>query len=200
MSFYRFARAIVRLLGKIMYKYEVSGVENVPLNKGCILASNHVSNFDPITLGVFIKPQVYFMAKRELFKNPVLGYILKHLGAFPVDRGTGDTSAIAQAENIVQSGKVLGIFPEGHRSRDGRLQRGKSGVVLIAASVSCDVIPVGIEYGERLFLRRRARIIYGKPIKSEDFSISEKPERSELKAASGLLMGKIGELLGADKK
>lgn len=196
MTFYRFARGIMYVVAQIRYKYRFIGLENIPENKGLILASNHISNFDPISIGIKIKRQVFFMAKKELYKNPIVGFILKNLGAFPVDRGSGDQSALERAQEVIENGNVLGIFPEGHRSKDGKLLKFKSGAVLIASKTDCEVVPVGIKKGKRNIIRKTMYVIYGKPISNERLHISEAMERSELKAASELLRNEISALLG----
>ncbi|WMJ23527.1 lysophospholipid acyltransferase family protein [Paludicola sp. MB14-C6] len=197
MTFYLFAQQVVLFIMRFGFKIKVENKENLPSDRGFVLASNHRSNLDPLFIGLGFKRKVCFMAKEELFQNPILGFIIRKLGAFPVSRGKGDHAAIDKAVNIVQSGGVLGIFPEGTRSKDGVLKKAKSGAVLVASMTHADIIPVGIRYGERKFIRREITVVYGEPIKNEQLIIVDN-NRAQLKAACGLLMSRIAELLGVN--
>ncbi len=194
MSFYKFGRAVVRFITWFGFKVTVTQKEEIPMNKGFIIACNHVSNFDPIFLGTSVKPEISYMAKEELFKNKFIGFILRHLNAFKVSRGTGDTSAIDGAIQIVKENRVLGIFPEGTRSKDGQLRRAKSGVIVVASASNGDVLPAAIKYGERKFIRRQVYVSIGNFIKNEDLKISNN-DRAEIKKASALIMDNIAHLL-----
>lgn len=194
MSFYKFARGICLFVMRFAYKIRFHDEKNMPAVKGYILAANHVTNIDPLFIGIGCKKNVRFMAKIELFKNPILRAILNGVGTFPVSRGTGDHTAIDKAINVVKCGDVLGIFPEGTRSKDGKLGRAKSGAVVVASKTGGDIVPVGIKFGEKALWRRKVDVIYGKPITNEELNIKENA-KSELKAASELLMSRISELL-----
>lgn len=195
MWFYHFARAIVLFLMRFAYKIEVVGRENIPLDRGIILASNHRSNADPIFIGIGCKRTVRFMAKSELFKNKFVAFLLTHLGAFPVTRGGDTQKSILYAEKIVCDGGVLGIFPEGTRHKDGVLGRAKSGTILIAKQTGGDIVPVSINYLEKIIWRRKIIINYGIPIKNSDLDF-ESGNHEKLKAASKFVMNKIAENLG----
>ena len=137
MKFGRFLLWLVRPLLYLLFPYKIKGLENVPDQDGrhLILCSNHISNLDPVFLlaGIRKRP-IYYMAKAELFTNRLaVWFFEKQFGAFPVRRGKGDTGSLETAERIVREGKLMGIFPEGTRSKDGRLGRAKSGAALIAA-------------------------------------------------------------------
>lgn len=195
MSFYKFARNTCLLVMRFAFKIRFHGEENMPQTKGYILAANHVSIVDPLFIGIGCKKNVRFMAKVELFKNPILRTILNWVGTFPVSRGTGDHTAIDKAVAVVERGDVLGIFPEGTRSKDGKLGRAKSGAVVVAAKTGGDIVPVGIRTGEKTLWRRNIDVYYGKPITNEQLAITSN-SKTELKAASRLLMENIAELLG----
>ena len=113
---YSFLDVVLGILFKIFLRLEVHGAENIPKTGPLVIASNHLSLLDPPVIGVAAPRKVHFMAKRELFV-PVLGYIYKTLGAFPVNRGGADRAAIKHGIEILQSGEVLAIFPEGTRSK-----------------------------------------------------------------------------------
>lgn len=195
MTFYRFAQAVVHFIMNVPYKIRTVDADKLPKEGGFILAANHHTNIDPLYIGIGFKRQVHFMAKEELFKNWFMRGLMKKLGAFPVARGKGDRSAIDKAVEIVKSGKVLGIFPEGTRSKDGKLMRLKSGAVLIASETGGDIVPVGIRYGEkRKFRRREITVVYGDMIKNEEIKIHDN-SRAELKQAVEVLYNRINLLL-----
>lgn len=127
------------------YRMEIKGAENIPDSGAVIIASNHVSNLDPLLLGSVVPRRLHFMAKEELFKNPVLGWICRTLGAFPVRRGASDRNAIKKAFDILRDGKMLAIFPEGTRSKDGVLRQLAPGTMLIAAKSDATLVPVAIK-------------------------------------------------------
>lgn len=191
--FYKFARAVVWFLFKLIYKFEFNGLENIPEKGGYILAANHRSLGDAIFIAVKVKPRIYFMAKKELFWFP-LGLIMKALGAFPVDRGNGDRGALDRADEIIRTGKILGIFPEGTRSKSGEPLRPKSGVAVIAKDTHADILPVGIHFGERLKFRSKVTVSYGKLIKFEELQLDGDSQHSAIKRASRLIMDRIIEL------
>jgi 1-acyl-sn-glycerol-3-phosphate acyltransferase len=195
MTIYLFAQQVVLFIMRFGFKIKVECKEKLPKDRGFVLTANHRSNLDPLFIGLGFKRTVRFMAKEELFHNPILGFIITKLGTFPVSRGKGDHSAIDKAVSIVKEGGVLGIFPEGTRSKTGKLQKAKSGAVLVASMTGADIIPVGIRYGERKFIRREITVVYGDPIKNEELEIVDN-NRAQLKAACNLLMGRIAELLG----
>lgn len=193
MSFYVFARGVVNLVSRLMYKVRYEGVEHVP-EKGFVLCSNHISQFDPIFVAMKLKPQCFFMAKEELFRFKPLALLLRALGAFPVARGKGDTGAIEKAVHLVKSGSVVAIFPEGHRSKTGELQKLKSGAVLIAAETGCGLQPCVIKKGKRKFIRRPVVVRYGTFITPEQLAIQNRAP-SEIRAANRLLTGTLQNLL-----
>lgn len=191
--FYKFARAIVRFLIKILFKIEFNGLENIPETEGFILASNHRCLLDPAFIAIELKPRVYFMAKNELFWWP-FSIIMRALGAFPVKRGEGDHSAMDTANNLIESGKILGIFPEGTRSKSGEPLRPKSGVAIIAKNTKANILPVGIHFDGKLRLRSKITVTYGKLIKFEELELGEEMVPSAVKKASRLIMDRIIEL------
>jgi len=147
MTFYQFAHALVggffSLLG-----WKRQGLENLPAEGCVIVVANHVSMWDPLVVGSALPRQVWFMAKEELFHVPAVGWAIRHLGAFPVKRGQGDTSAIRTSLSLLKEGKVLGLFPEGTRSRSGEMQKGLPGMVLLMEKSGATVVPVKV-YGTR---------------------------------------------------
>ena len=144
MWLYYFAKAICMIAFNIWYKLDYHGLENIPSGGGYILMSNHRSMIDPIILAEKAHGQVRYMGKMELFRNPILGWALRTIGTFPVDRGAGDTSAIDNSRKVIEEGDILGIFPEGHRSKTGEPLRPKSGVALVARLTEAPVLPCSV--------------------------------------------------------
>jgi len=190
----------VAVLFCLRYKVTYIGRENIPQDGGFIIACNHQSGVDPIILGRGVKRTIHFMAKEELFENEALGIFIKHLNAFPVRRGQGDTTAVEFAEDIVRNGYVLGIFPEGTRSKENKVGRGKTGVALIAAKSGADVLPMGIIFeGEKLHFRSKLTLRIGKLIKSEELDIGD-GDTKNLKKVKSVIMDSITELVEGAKQ
>lgn len=179
-----------------LYNLRVEGRENLPDKSGFIIASNHRSYADPPLIAVTAGCAKYsFVAKAELFRFPFFGWLIKKLGAFPVVRGKGDMKVISDSVERINQGRNLVIFPEGTRSKDGKVGRGKTGVALIAASSGATVIPAGIVYDGKLRFRSKVTVKFGKPINPEDIQLSEEMNHHELKAVKTKIMGEIKELV-----
>ncbi|MBK3333146.1 1-acyl-sn-glycerol-3-phosphate acyltransferase [Persephonella atlantica] len=135
----------VRPVFKKLLRVEVSGTENIPEKGGCIIASNHRSNLDPFVLNVISPRPILFMAKEELFKIPVLSWLIKKAGAFPVKRNGRDIKAMKKALTLLKEGYCIGIFPEGGRAKPKEFKNPQSGVGLLVSKTEAPVIPVRIE-------------------------------------------------------
>ena len=157
-----------------IFNYKVLNRDRERDEGGYIVCGNHVSATDAIALCyAFRKNQIKFMAKKELFKVPVLAPLIKVLGAFPIDRGGSDVGAIKKAVEIVKEGGCLGIFPQGHRypGENPRETKTKNGMALIATKTGADIVPVYIWRKKNRFkLFRRTYIIIGDTIKYEDLA------------------------------
>ncbi len=171
---------LVRVAFAVWYNIRVEGRENIPKKGAYIFASNHRSYADPVLVVICGRGRFSFMAKSELFENKAFGWLIRTLGAFPVERGKGDTEAIDRAISRVQEGQHLLIFPEGTRSKDGRVGRGKTGVALIAAKAGADVIPVGLNFEGKLHFRSRIVVRYGKPIPAAQLALADDLSDREL--------------------
>ena len=195
--FYKTLITIIKPFLKFFYPFEVRGLEKTKNSKkNYIICCNHLSNVDVAFLMVTHKRPIYFMAKEELFKNKILGWFFKKMGAFAVKRGKGDKSAIINAENIVESGNILGIFIEGMRSKSGEFLRPKSGTALIAAKTHSDVLPVcitGSGENNKIKLFRKTVIEYGDFILSNEIECEE-GSRNSLKEATNKIMDGIIKL------
>jgi 1-acyl-sn-glycerol-3-phosphate acyltransferase len=140
------ARPLARLFYRVFYNLKVFGVENVPDKGGFIIASNHLSFHDPVIIAAFIKNgYVSFLAKQELFKNKLIGFFLKYLGAIPINRGARDAAAVKNAVDFIRAGNGLCIFPEGTRVKNGKEIRPKKGAVRMSQMSGVPIIPVHIK-------------------------------------------------------
>ena len=165
--FYKIFKMLCRIWYGIFFRTKVIGAENIPATGGFILAANHMANWDPPFLGTFIAREVNFMGKEELFKNPIMAAICRGLHVFPVKRGAADKSAIKTALKIIKNGDCFGIFPEGTRSKTGKIRKAESGVSLIAAMTKAPIIPAAIVNTNKIFKEKlfpRLAVVYGTPI------------------------------------
>lgn len=193
---YFLVRKILMVIYKIVYNLSYEGLENIPKEGGYIYASNHRSYADPVLITLPVRPRFAYMAKEELFhQNIFFTGIIKMMGAFPVVRGSGDTKVIDTSVEKLKSGRNLVIFPEGTRSKDGKVGKGKTGVAMIAAMTGADVIPVGIVFEGKLKFRRKVVVKYGKPISAKQLEISDSASVKELKPVKQLIMKSITELV-----
>lgn len=168
---YRFATTFFFLLFKIFFRFKIDGIEKVPQKGGVIVVSNHISHLDPLVIGAAIRHrQATFMAKRGLFKIPLIGAFVKTF-SFPVDRDTPQPSTIKEAVRRLKNGELIVMFPEGGRSRDGSLLDAKRGTGLIAAFSGAKVIPAYIDgtntalpASAKFISLSKIRIIFGNPI------------------------------------
>lgn len=198
---YYIAKFFVRLFFRIIYNLHYEGRENIPRGEEVIYASNHRSNADPPLLGCGAVGKYAFMAKEELFRNKLFAWLIRTLGAFPVSRGKGDMAVIETAIDRLHSGRSLMIFPEGTRSKDGKVGRGHSGAALIAAKADRRIVPVGIVFGDKLKFRTRVTVKFGKPIDPKDYvEPADEPNPRQLVKLKNRYMADIKELVeGAPK-
>ncbi|HBM74336.1 MAG TPA: 1-acyl-sn-glycerol-3-phosphate acyltransferase [Clostridiaceae bacterium] len=188
---YNFAKGLFYAYFSIFNKVTVKGAQNIPDSGGVVLCPNHIHWMDPILIAVYTKRKIHFMAKVELFKNNFFAMILKDLAAFPVKRGRPDISAIKTSFNVIKSGEILGIFPEGTRSRSGKLLPAEPGVALISIKTHSPVIPIRITGSYGLF--KRLYIYIGKPISYSEFE-NEKLSVSKISELSQNIMHEISKL------
>ena len=141
---YWLVRAILQPFFHIYFRLSRVGREHVPQEGGVIFAANHRSFLDPFVIGTLARRPIYFMAKKELFSNRLVAWLLNALGAFPVDRGHGDSDAMSTAREILARGDCVVIFPEGTRMRPGPLGSPKSGVGRLALETGAPVVPIAV--------------------------------------------------------
>ncbi len=184
---YQAIRLTLLAIFKIFFRIKVKGKENLPAEDGVILMSNHISAFDPPLLAAVFSRPVRFMAKKELFENPIMRFVLFLADAFPVDRSKNDITAVKNALSVVKNGGVLGIFPEGTRRPEGKLGTPKSGSVMLAIKSGAPIVPIGIKNIKK---EGRITINIGESFKMDQFS-KRKLSKAERKKASKYIKNKI---------
>ncbi len=147
---FRIVRGLLLLIMTPLFRLQITGVEHVPLDGPILVVANHLHNADPVLVSVALPRPLHFMAKKELFSVPVLRWIVRRVGAFPVDRGRADRSAFRRAEATLHHGIAVGMFPEGTRSTTNALAPAHPGAGLIALRSGAPVLPVVITGSERL--------------------------------------------------
>ena len=164
-KFYKRMKTIEKFCIDKLFKINVTGLENIPITP-YILAGNHTSMLDIPLLMVSIDDQINFMAKAELFKNPILKWVLINAKAFPVEREKVDIKAMKNACNVIKSGEVLGIFPEGTRNKGHELLEFKKGCGIIAMRTNTVIVPFGISGTYKI--GHQINLNIGEPIEALD--------------------------------
>jgi 1-acyl-sn-glycerol-3-phosphate acyltransferase len=210
--FYVIAHFVLRPIFWVLFRPRVTGRENVPSTGPVILASNHLSFIDSIAIPIVAPRRVTLLAKAEYFTGSgVGGWLTKALftglGALPVERGTqrAAQAALDPALGVLTDGGAFGIYPEGTRSRDGRLQRGKTGVAWLALTADCPVVPVAVAGTDRVQpigahwpRPRRISITFGKPLIFDDHRGQAGKGRAR-REVTDRIMRAIADLSGQEK-
>ncbi|WP_024356749.1 lysophospholipid acyltransferase family protein [Leucobacter chironomi] len=195
-------RAVLRPLLRLRFRPRVSGREHVPAQGAVLLASNHLSGLDTILIPSFSPRKVQFLAKASLFESRIGGWFFRQIGAIPVHR---EASAAAQdaldaGREVLAAGSVFAVFPEGSRSRDGRLYRGRAGAAWLALETGATVVPVGL-IGTNRALRNpatgrpdRVELRFGAPVALDD--LAELPRGRARREATERIMAAIHALTG----
>ena len=141
----------LRQVFRLIMKKDVQGLENFPLDGPVVVACNHVTNFDVFPMQLSLPRPIFFMAKSELFKFPLMDVVLRNLGAFPVYRGEKDGWAMRHAQKVLENGQTLGMFPEGTRNKGRGLRVAKTGAARLAIETNSPVVPMIIVGTDRFF-------------------------------------------------
>ncbi|HWJ42857.1 MAG TPA: lysophospholipid acyltransferase family protein [Solirubrobacterales bacterium] len=193
---YTFARIVLTLPTLLIWRVRQIGVGNVPKDGPLILAPNHFSQMDHFFAGVYLRRKIRFMAKSQLFGPPVLTYIYKHGGVFPIRRGHHDEEAIETARILVDQGEMLLIYAEGGRSRSQRLGEPKPGIGRIALETGAPIVPVAIYGSERARQWKRFRfpritVQFGEPL---SFPVEDAPGKERQMEAATEIFARVRAL------
>lgn len=189
MDLYGIGKGPILWYFKIVHRLQVIGAQNFPQENGVLLCSNHVHNLDPPLLGSACPRIVHFMAKAELYRLPVLKSLLPRIHAFPVKRGFGDRQALRSGLKLLDDGGVMGLFPEGHRSKNRQLGEGLTGAGYFALRSSAHVVPCAIVGS--YFPFRKMKIVFGAAIDFSDL----REQKSSLSVATSRIMDAIQALI-----
>nr|WP_295972383.1 lysophospholipid acyltransferase family protein [uncultured Bacillus sp.] len=189
MNLYPIGRGICCGILYPIFQFKVIGKEHFPADGGVLLCANHIHNFDPEVVGIATPRPISFMAKEELFSVPILGKILPHVNAFPVKRGMSDRGALRKGLEILKDGKVLGLFPEGTRSKTGEVGKGLAGAGFFALRANVPVVPCAIIGPYRVF--RRLKVVYGKPIEMSEL----RKNKASAEEVTEIIMNEIKKLI-----
>ena len=187
----------------MLFKIEFQGVDNIPLEGACIITPNHVSYADPIWITIPMARRVYYMAWDKPFQIPVLGLLMRMFGAFPVNLDVAaDASAQREAIELLRKGRALVMFPEGGRTRTGKLMPFKMGAFRLALVHGVPIVPVTIKGAETIWpvgqmLPRPGKltITYHPPIEIE--KLQEEASRLEMKERARQLARKTHDIVAS---
>jgi 1-acyl-sn-glycerol-3-phosphate acyltransferase len=165
---YRIGWICALALASVVWGFRRRGVDRIPDKGPVIIASNHISSWDPVLLGLGCRREVHFMAKEELFRNPFLRWLITAYNAMPIRRGAPDSAALREARALLRRGEVLLMFPGGTRDESGEINHPKPGVGFLASAGRASVVPAYITGSNRMreaFSRtRRVEVAFGDPI------------------------------------
>jgi 1-acyl-sn-glycerol-3-phosphate acyltransferase len=197
-SHYRISWLFLNLVEKVLFGFRVKGREQIPSTGPVIIASNHISYCDPPVVGSGVPREVYFLAKEELFKNRLFGWLIRSYNAIPLRRSTGDIGAFRKSVGLLKQGKAVLMFPEGTRSLSGRLLSPKPGVGMIASLTSAPIVPAHVSGTNRLadaLLRRsRLEVAFGRPLNASDIEDRSGDSKQRYLSITKEVMERIADL------
>ena len=178
MNFYNILIKTVNGILRVFWLFKISGKENIPKDGAFLLCANHSSFMDPVLIAASSKRQLTFMAKDELFSVPVIGRLIKALGAFPIKRGRGDAAAVMATLKILKRGGATLIFPEGTRMKKGERKQINSGIIWLAMQSNVPILPAYVN---------KNSVTYGNPISYSEFTDKIKDKDAMQKLADELI-------------
>lgn len=192
---YSVVKMLLYYFFKVVFRYKIIGAHHIPATGGAIIATNHISLWDPPVVGTGSIRHIHFMAKEELFSIPVFKWIITKLNAFPVRRGAADRTAIRYAINLLKNGEILGLFPEGTRSKTGELGKPEPGIAMIALKAGVPIIPAAIIGTNKILkdgcILPQFIVKFGKPIIISE----EKSDKEVMEKIGNTIMQEISQLL-----
>jgi 1-acyl-sn-glycerol-3-phosphate acyltransferase len=194
--FYRFSYTLIGIHLRLLHRIRIEGRGNIPA-EACLIVGNHASFLDPTTIGWSIPREIYFFGRKNLFRPPVLSWLLPMCNVLPIDQEAPDITGLRRVLKLLKSGESLLVFPEGSRSEDGKLQRAEPGAGLLAAKSGLPVLPVRLFGSHESFPRgakfprpHPLRVVIGQPYQPT-LTPGRKPD---YQAIADEMMAKIAEL------
>jgi len=205
--YYSAIRSVVSAACWVVTGWEVAGRDHVPPAGGLIVASNHISFWDPPLVGAALPREAHFLAKEELFSNPALGWLIASVNAIPIRRGMVDLQGLARGIERLRQGGVLIMFPEGSRMRDGQLHPARPGVSIMANAAGVPIVPCYISGSDRpggwITRRTRVRLSFGPARRWKDLAgpdPDDPPSREFHRRVGQAVMRDIAALRDAQSK
>ncbi len=192
--FHSFGKWFFWLAFRIFWRIKVYGHKNIPSQGGVIVAANHSSFIDPPVLGSAMKRESNYLAKQELFRIPIFGYILRRVNAFPVKRGESDILALKKAKRLLEEGKLVIFFPEGTRNRTNNLLKGKPGIGILSVWTGVPIVPALIRNTNRLIHFPRLEVHFAPPLYFSNSKSNDSKDREYYQKITDEVMQIIGEL------
>ncbi|SYZ74276.1 conserved hypothetical protein [Candidatus Zixiibacteriota bacterium] len=188
---YGAAAILIRTLTRVLFHIRISGQDNIPREGGFIVASNHISYYDPPLVGSFTRREMHFMAKKELFRNWLFGALIAHFNAHPINRGGFDKSAIETVVTLLKKGRNVVIFPEGTRAKGDDFLPPRPGIAMIARAAGVPVVPAFLSGSNNLracFLgRAKMSIVFGRPMTAAEISAFARDKEGYRRLAAVIL-------------
>lgn len=189
--FRSFIKSIAGLICHILYRFDITGLDNIPKKGPYLLCSNHIHAFDSVVYGIHIKRMMYVMAKEELFNSKFKNWFMSKMGCFPVTRGAASEEAINKSIDFLNNGFLVFIFPEGTRNGLEKGIKPKKGAALIALKAKVPVIPMSISGTFKPFSKVTFKV--GKPLNFSEF-YSDKINPRSLITVTNQIMDNIKNL------
>ena len=189
---YAFGSGFTRFFARYFLEFEIEGLDRIPRKGPLIVACNHISFWDPPLVGAHLPREMHFVAKAELFHNPLFGALIRSYNSIPIERGAKARSGLRGAEEVLTAGGAVLIFPEGTRNKSGDLLAPRAGVGRLAAATRTPVAPACItgsnQIRRSMRRRNRIRITFGSPVMPPS---SRNVERDEMRAFARMIMERI---------
>lgn len=204
-TYYSACRFLIAAAFGVASGWRVTGRENLPKRGGLVIASNHISFWDPPLVGAACPREIYFLAKEELFRAPLFGALIRSVHAIPIRRGVADLSGMSRALDLLRNGQALLLFPEGSRMRDGELHPARPGVGMLSVNGDVPIVPCYVAGSNRpgrwLTRRTRPRVMFGTPRHWKEFigpDVEITPGRALYQAVGDGVMREIAALKAGD--